>query len=111
MDISKSHPDKTKSVPTISKQGNKPWITDIEEQFKPKLYKLWNEVTEPSKEPEIFLKMLFQSIRLKVIPDYWKWHRETNVLREPEDKKKETFKNHKRNKKKKDSRESDKYWW
>ena len=53
MDISKSHPDKTKSVPTISKQGNKPWITDIEEQFKPKLYKLWNEVTEPRKEPEI----------------------------------------------------------
>lgn len=53
--------------------------------------------------------MLFQSIRLKVIPDYSKWHRETNVLREPEDKKKETLKNHKRNEKKKDSRESDKY--
>lgn len=55
--------------------------------------------------------MLFQSIRLKVIPDYWKWHRETNVLREPEGEKKETLKNHKRNEKRKDSREIDKYWW
>lgn len=61
MDISKSHADQTKSVPSISKQGNKPWITDIEEQFKPKLYKLWNEVTEPSKEPEI---------KKIVIPEY-----------------------------------------
>ena len=31
MDISKSHADQTKSVPTISKQGNKPWIIDIKE--------------------------------------------------------------------------------